>query len=133
MFSFSEISAAMFFCPPISVKFQLILLFLLWPLSLLSIYKTFKKKNYRWTRLKSNKTAYQPYVFATEFLNNTRSRTSYETLFFLKTYQNLRQAQRNNKRVRRKQQLLTSTPSSKDYHWYFIIYSVLMGKKQYAI
>ena len=33
---------------------------------------------------------YQPYVFVTEFLNNKRSRTLFETFFFLKAFQNVK-------------------------------------------
>ena len=36
---------------------------------------------------KYNKTAYQPQVFATEFLNNKRPYTFLKALFFLKAYQ----------------------------------------------
>ena len=50
-----------------------------------------KRKTYFvgiYENFKPNKTVFQPQVFATEFLNNERPRTLFETFFFVKAYQN---------------------------------------------
>ena len=43
---------------------------------------------YMKSKLKTDKTAYQPSVSATEFMNNKRLYTLFKTFFFLKAYQN---------------------------------------------
>ena len=85
--------------------------------------------------IKKNKTAYQPQVSATEFLNSKSPHALFQTAFFYRDYQNpYVKSQLNNEEFtqrRRQQQLLTcNTPSSKGYSWCFITYSVLTGKKQ---
>ena len=64
--------------------------------------------------------AYQPYVSATEFLNNKKPHIFFETFFFLKAYRNpYAKPQPKIKEVtqrRRQQQLLTyNTSGSKGY------------------
>ena len=48
----------------------------------------FTQNSYKEIDIKSNKTAYQPYVYGTELLNNKRSHTFFKTFFFWKPYKN---------------------------------------------
>ena len=73
-----------------------------------------------WLKNRFNKTAYQPYVSATEFLHNKRLHTFLKTFFSLEANQNQYvKLQPNNKEVnqrwRQQQPLACNTPNSKGY------------------